>query len=282
MISNIMITTSKYYRWYMSIIHRAKKENRKKRKGTYYEAHHIVPLSLGGPDTQDNIVLLTAKEHGTCHHLLTKFTLGVDKSKMFYAFWSLVNGWGKHRDSHRITMRQYAILKEEIAKQISILNSGRINPPMTEYNKEKARIRMQGENNPMNKLTGSNHPNFGKKRPGIGGRKSGTKWSEAERHTQMTTRSKPGYYDFLSNPERRRKISAAQQGRVGTSTGTIWYNDGIKEFQGYSVPDGFTKGRLITNNNKKGLRWFNNGIETRQFKDGEQPKGFIHGRISKK
>jgi hypothetical protein len=282
MLNSFMNTKNKYYRWYTSIIQKAQKEHRKKGKGVYYEAHHVIPLSLGGPDVSDNVVLLTAKEHGVCHHLLIKFTEGEDRSKMFYAFWSLVNGWGKHRDGHRITVRQYAILKKEISKQISILNSGRTHAPMSEENKEKARIRMQGENNPMRKMTGINNPNFGKKRPGIGGRKRGTGWSSSERQKQMNIRSEPGYYNFLSDPERGRKISQAQKGRKGTSTGTVWYNDGTKEFQGYSIPPGFNKGRLITNNSKKGLKWFNNGIENRQFREGTQPKGYINGRISKK
>jgi len=118
--------------------------------------------------------------------------------------------------------------------------------------------------------------------PNHGGRKKGTNWSDEERESQMKVRSKIGYYDYLKNPERGLKISKAQRGRKGTSTGKIWYNDGKNEFYGDIVPQGFVAGRLITNTSKIGMRWFNNGTINRQFREGSQPEGFIHGRIIKK
>ena len=36
----------------------------------YFEKHHVVPRSIGGEDTKDNIVCLTVKEHKVCHVLL--------------------------------------------------------------------------------------------------------------------------------------------------------------------------------------------------------------------
>lgn len=38
----------------------------------YIEKHHILPKCMGGLDTGDNIVELTAKEHFVAHHLLCK------------------------------------------------------------------------------------------------------------------------------------------------------------------------------------------------------------------
>jgi predicted DNA-binding protein YlxM (UPF0122 family) len=38
----------------------------------YGEKHHIVPKSLGGSDSSDNIVKLTAREHFICHALLAE------------------------------------------------------------------------------------------------------------------------------------------------------------------------------------------------------------------
>jgi hypothetical protein len=55
-------------------------------KLTYSEGHHIVPSSLGGPDTADNIVSLSAREHFIVHLLLTKMTTGLKRCKMSYAF----------------------------------------------------------------------------------------------------------------------------------------------------------------------------------------------------
>lgn len=61
-----------YQKIYDNIILKAKGSNRLKGDGNYYERHHILPKSLGGPDTKENLVLLTAKEHYICHMLLIK------------------------------------------------------------------------------------------------------------------------------------------------------------------------------------------------------------------
>lgn len=39
-------------------------------KGVFCHKHHIIPKSLGGPDEEWNIVLLTPEEHYDCHKLL--------------------------------------------------------------------------------------------------------------------------------------------------------------------------------------------------------------------
>jgi hypothetical protein len=124
--------------------------------------------------------------------------------------------------------------------------------------------------------------NKGLKLPGHGGRKKGTKWSAEERKVQLDSRSDPTYYSYLKDPVRCAKISDAQRGRAGTSTGKVWYNDGIKEHYGDVVPDGFTKGRLINNSSKIGMRWFNDGLINKQYRQGEEPKGYVSGRVIKK
>ena len=50
----------------------------------YKERHHIIPRCLGGTDTIDNIVLLTAKEHFIVHKLLCK--IYPDEDKLFFAY----------------------------------------------------------------------------------------------------------------------------------------------------------------------------------------------------
>jgi hypothetical protein len=124
--------------------------------------------------------------------------------------------------------------------------------------------------------------NKGLKLPNHGGRNKGTVWSPDERESQRKVRSALNYYNYLKDPVRCQSISTAQKGRVGTSLGKKWFNDGINEYYGDSVPIGLTAGRLINNQSKKGLRWFNNGKENRQFREGTQLEGFIHGRVSKK
>lgn len=72
---------NKYARWYNQIV---KNAQTRVTEG-YVERHHIQPRSLGGADTPDNLVELTAREHFVCHWLLTKMTTGEDRYKMLNA-----------------------------------------------------------------------------------------------------------------------------------------------------------------------------------------------------
>lgn len=50
-----------------------------------YEIHHIIPRSMGGDDTDSNLVKLTYREHFIAHKLLFKFTTEGDKVSMAFA-----------------------------------------------------------------------------------------------------------------------------------------------------------------------------------------------------
>lgn len=82
-----MFIENKYKSWYDCIILRSK--NRK--IIGYKEKHHIIPRSLGGNNSPSNIANLTAREHYVCHLLLTKFTIGTHRQKMFYALHRMCN-----------------------------------------------------------------------------------------------------------------------------------------------------------------------------------------------
>jgi hypothetical protein len=138
----------------------------------------------------------------------------------------------------------------------------------------------QGDKNPM---FGKVSPNRGSKRPGIGGRKKGTCWSESERAKQLEVRSQPGYYNFTQDAERNKKISEKTKGRKGSATGKKWFNNSKIETYSFECPPGFAAGRLPNRqSNKKGLLWYNNGVENKQFKENQQLEGFVRGRITKK
>jgi len=277
------MTNNKYYIWYTAIIRNAKLENRKK-GATHYEVHHIIPTALGGTNIKDNLVLLTGKEHCTCHHLLTKFTFGKDQSKMNYAWWGMVNAWGREKNKVRVTNRVYEALKAAIAKQISESNTGK-SYPCSEETKKKLAESKHGPNNPM---YGKPAKHRGTKRPGIGGIKKGTKWTKEAHANIMALRSTAEYKNKMQttvykNENRNKKISDAQIGRLGTSLGKVWYNDGINEFYADTIPANATPGRLSgLNKNKKGMCWFNNGLVNKQFHLGTEPEGYLRGRISKK
>jgi hypothetical protein len=81
-----MFTTNKYLKHYNLLIERAKSQRRVKVKGDDQQFHHIIPRSLGGNDDEENIVLLTFREHKLAHLLLIKFTEGQNKHKMMWAY----------------------------------------------------------------------------------------------------------------------------------------------------------------------------------------------------
>ena len=61
-----------YQKTYRNLINSRKALNRIKSNTTYYESHHILPKCIGGLDTNDNLILLTPREHFIAHKLLAK------------------------------------------------------------------------------------------------------------------------------------------------------------------------------------------------------------------
>jgi hypothetical protein len=86
-----MFIQNKYYNWYYNIIQKAIQQKRSRKQG-YFERHHIIPKSLGGNDENQNLVLLTAREHFICHLLLTRMLEGKSKDLMIFACLKLSGG----------------------------------------------------------------------------------------------------------------------------------------------------------------------------------------------
>lgn len=81
-----MFTDNKYKTIYEDFVGERKlRRSRKVTANVPYEKHHIVPKSLGGSDSEDNIVTLTPREHYFAHLLLVKITSGNDQVKMAQA-----------------------------------------------------------------------------------------------------------------------------------------------------------------------------------------------------
>jgi len=72
---------------------RPRKQQEKNHFDGYWEFHHIIPKSLGGDNSEDNLIPLTAREHFLAHYLLTKiYSEGIAHSKMVFAFLMCCNG----------------------------------------------------------------------------------------------------------------------------------------------------------------------------------------------
>ena len=92
---------------YKQIIEQAKIENRIKHRGIYYENHHIIPKCLNGTNDENNLVLLTAKEHYLCHKLLTYIYKGNKKIGFAYHLMTFMN-----KRKYSLTSRDYAYARE--------------------------------------------------------------------------------------------------------------------------------------------------------------------------
>ena len=141
-----------YKKIHDSIIERAKT---RKLEG-YKERHHIIPKCMGGDNSKNNLIDLTAREHFIIHKLLCKRYPPNDK--LIYAFWRLCNGKNKtivcsrdynqskllmiqanHRKTHSILTKNKIsnthkgkITSDETKRKISDSNKGKI-----PWNKDK-------------------------------------------------------------------------------------------------------------------------------------------------
>jgi len=116
-----------YRKVYNQIIERARKENRKKGEGTYYELHHVIPKCTGGTNKKGNLVLLTAREHFICHFLL--HLQHPTNEKLGNAF--VIMNMGIQRRGYNPSATTYAYLRE--------LNS-RLKKGKTPWNKGKVGV----------------------------------------------------------------------------------------------------------------------------------------------
>lgn len=116
---------NKYTTWYFGIIYNAKG---KERTG-YTEKHHIVPKSIGGNNSADNLVVLTAREHFICHWLLTKMVkTKKQKYQMWNAFSCMLYRENNNQERYKVSSHTFENLKKNNSKLKSKLWSGDNNP----------------------------------------------------------------------------------------------------------------------------------------------------------
>ena len=104
-----------YQKIYDSLV----KKNHNFQHGEYFESHHIRPKSIGGKDTEDNLVNLTAREHYIAHALLVKIAeIGGDKQAYYQnVTWENTNGNRSFRFNSRLYQamkKQYSQLRKEL------------------------------------------------------------------------------------------------------------------------------------------------------------------------
>ena len=134
-----MFRQNKYSEWYFSLVERAKTRT----LDTYSENHHIIPKSLGGSNSKDNLVSLTPKEHYVCHRLLVKMTHGEAKAKMLCAALIMMHGIDLNR-TYRINSTSYQSIKMQRAQALSNLKKGKPGIPRSAETREKMRASKLG------------------------------------------------------------------------------------------------------------------------------------------
>jgi hypothetical protein len=103
-----MFLSNKYTTLYHNII----EKSTARAEATYTETHHIIPKSMGGSNDDDNLVVLTPREHYICHALLPKMVEGKAKYKMYAAFNMMHVG----QDGRRYTSSLYEYYKIKFYK----------------------------------------------------------------------------------------------------------------------------------------------------------------------
>ena len=198
---------NKYTKWYSNITDKAK--NRK--LDCYTESHHIKPRSMGGPDTTDNLVDLTPREHFICHWLLVKMTTGKDHHKMLNALRMMrAENSNQERYTTKITARVYESIKQEYSELQSKKFTGKGNGFYGKTHTLEAREKIR-QKNLGNKLTPEQHDKLvantkGKKKPPI------TEEHRAKLSAAQSGKNNPRYGVTVSE-ETRAKIGAKAKGR---------------------------------------------------------------------
>jgi hypothetical protein len=95
----------------------------------YTETHHILPRCMGGDNSPENLVKLTAKAHFVAHHLLCKAY--PNNRKLLHAFGRFVQS--NDRIQRQFTARMYDQAKKAISEAVR----GTKRPYMVERNKAR-------------------------------------------------------------------------------------------------------------------------------------------------
>lgn len=129
-----------------------------KPSGFYTERHHIIPISLGGDDTEDNQVYLSGRAHFIAHWLLFKIHKNAEMARAFYGMCDTY----RRPERRKPTSRAYESAKEAFSslnhmKQDSHRQRARANA-ILQWSDEVARERILKNLMPM--FSDNNHPMY--------------------------------------------------------------------------------------------------------------------------
>ena len=243
-----MFIKNKYSKYYYSIVKRAK--SRTLSPDTYAETHHIIPECFfinrsrkgkpgwleGNPESPNNKVKLTAKEHITCHRLLVRMTAGDAKSKMAFAAWRMVFACKRHKRD-RVSSRTYESAKLDMIAarkaskglyKHSTKSKKKISKGNTGLRKGKTLVELYGAEKAAEWQFNSSKSRTGKKRG-----------PQTEEWRSNVSKGLTGKSRVEFTAEHRANMS---RGRIGK----LWFHNGIvaRQFKLGEEEPGFIRGRL--------------------------------------
>jgi hypothetical protein len=193
-----------YRKIYDNIIENSIRDDRKKLKKTnlnyiYYERHHIIPKCLNGDNNEENLVLLTAKEHFVCHKLLTYIYKG--NRKIACAFYRMTFD---KKGKHDISSRDYAYAKELFK---SIPQKYYYDIWVEKYGKEKANEKYDKLIKILKKPKSEEHKN------NLKGKNKGKKHTIEQNldHNRKVSETLKGH---STSKETRQKLSESNRGKI--------------------------------------------------------------------
>lgn len=285
-----------YRRTYMIIITKALNEQklglRKKKNGTYYEKHHILPKSIFPlwKDRISNQVLLTAREHYFCHQLLTKI---YPTKNMIFALWRL-----SHSSKHKVSSREYERLRISVGRASSDINKGHI---CSDKLKKHFSELYSGSGNPMygrsaiqemdEQTLKEYKENMSKKLSSVERTDSWNK--NISKSLKGKEKSKEHIEHIKTSMKNSDKCKKQIKKLADAHRGKHWFNNGEENVLDFECPEGFKKGKLQKSTDEetlnkanearskfgKGKHWFNNGKEN--IFCYECPSGFVAGKLCK-
>ena len=190
------------YQWhYNRLIETRKFKNRE--SGVYYEKHHILPRSMCGDDSENNLVYLTAREHFLAHWLLWRIHRNRQTA---FAFWNMCTRNSRQEKS------SFSSISYQEAKESWINTSdfkGEKNPMFGRKHSEKTRqqLSIKAKNRTSNGMKDRKHT----EESIIKMRENRKGTSISEDHKQRISEHNTGK---KVTAETREKMGAWQRGRI--------------------------------------------------------------------
>jgi hypothetical protein len=242
-----------YQRIHDTIINNASSQYRKKYQGIYYEKHHIIPKCMGGNDSSENLVLLTAKEHYIVHILLCE--IYPSNHKLMHAAWLMCNGYSSITQDRKVYIsgKIYEHIKSKNSLYMSLKFKGRIGKSPSNETRMKLSLANKGKVLSLETLL----------------------------KRKLTRISK--MYNHRHSAETKLKMSISRQNKStpGNCLNKIKIHNPITKHCCYIpkdavVPEGYIHGQIYKH------VWCNDGIINKRYAINEIPENFKRGLIRNK